>query len=177
MHKCFIMGNQWSLYSWYTLPLFRVNSSVAFMRKGIYVARVRRILNLWRISKTSSTSWRSVCAGAFFPKVSAVLKKEWQYKNNQCQRSFLLSSNVDQSHSYLCPSPLLQWSCSHQRWQLLNFYSASKLFPGQVFDGTAYQRCSVGEGEVRGNINDDRITETSGLAYSRRSEGVDIHHL
>ena len=108
------MGNQWSLYSWYTLPLFRVNSSVAFMRKGIYVARVHRILNLWRISKTSSTSWRSVCVG----KVSAVLKKEWQYKNNQCQRSFLLSSNVDQSHSYLCPSPLLQWSCSHQRWQL-----------------------------------------------------------
>ena len=58
------------------------------------------------------------CAGAFPPKVSAVLKKEWQYNDNQCQRSFLLSSNVDQSHSYLCPSPLLQWSCSHQRWQL-----------------------------------------------------------
>ena len=58
-----------------------------------------------------------------------------------------------------------------------SFDSASKIFPGQIFDGTAYQRCSVGEGEVRGNITDDRITETSGLAYSRRSEGVDIHHL
>ena len=55
--------------------------------------------------------------------------------------------------------------------------SASKIFPGQIFDGTAYQRCSVGEGEIRGNINDHRITETSGLAYSRRSEGVDNNQL
>ena len=58
-----------------------------------------------------------------------------------------------------------------------SFDSASKIFPGQIFDGTAYQRCSVGEGEIRRNINDDRITETSGLAYSRRSEGVDISQL
>ena len=58
-----------------------------------------------------------------------------------------------------------------------SFDSASKIFPGQNFDGTAYQPCLVGEGEIRGNITDHRITETSGLAYSRRSEGVDISQL
>ena len=42
----------------------------------------------------------------------------------------------------------------------------------------AYQRrgkqCAVGDGEVVGNINDNNITEASGLAYSRRSEEVDL---
>ena len=34
------------------------------------------------------------------------------------------------------------------------------------------QPCSVGEGELKGEINDSEIREASGLAYSRRFEKV-----
>ena len=36
----------------------------------------------------------------------------------------------------------------------------------------AYQRCSVKEGQRKGTVNDRYIVETSGLAYSRRAQGV-----
>ena len=35
-------------------------------------------------------------------------------------------------------------------------------------------RGKQGDGKVVGNINDGNITEASGLAYSRRSEEVDL---
>ena len=36
----------------------------------------------------------------------------------------------------------------------------------------AYQRCPVKEGQRKGTVNDRYIVETSGLAYSRRAQGV-----
>ena len=45
---------------------------------------------------------------------------------------------------------------------------------GQFPRGFTNEQCAVGEGEVVGNINDGYITEASGLAYSRRSEEVDL---
>ena len=46
--------------------------------------------------------------------------------------------------------------------------------PGHFPRGSTNEQCAVGEGEVVGNINDGYITEASGLAYSRRSEEVDL---
>ena len=61
--------------------------------------------------------------------------------------------------------------------------NCSVLFPadqivvssGWFSRGAGQQQCSVGEGEWKANINDGYITEASGLAYSRRSDEVNIY--
>ena len=63
--------------------------------------------------------------------------------------------------------------------------NCSVLFPadqivvssGRFSRGAGQQQCSVGEGEWKANINDGYITEASGLAYSRRSDEVNIYPL
>ena len=79
-----------------------------------------------------------------------MLKKQWWDGQSHYEAAV-----INGKHSYFHPNKFLS-------------------FIRSISHGAAHQQCSVGEGEMKGNINDGHITEASRLAYSHRSKEVNI---